>query len=47
MLLSYYVTDIKSLITLDIYTGKCYCPVISGRCCTLGSSVADAIGHCG
>ena len=28
MLLSYYVTDVKSLITLDIYTGRCYCPVV-------------------
>ena len=47
MLLSYYVTDVKSLIALDIYTGRCYCHVISGRCCPLCSSVADVISHCG
>ena len=43
MLLSYYVTDVMSLITLDIYIGRCYCHLISGRCCPLGSSVADEI----
>ena len=32
MLLSYDVTDVKSLITLVIYTGRCYFHVISGRC---------------
>ena len=45
MLLPYDVTDIKSLITLVIYTGRCYCHLISGRCCPLDSSVADVISH--
>ena len=44
MLMSYVVTDVKSLITLVIYTGRCYCHAISG---TFDSSEADVISHCG
>ena len=45
--MSYVVTDVKSLITLVIYTGKCYYHTISDRCSSLDSSVADVISHCG
>ena len=45
--MSYVVTDVKSLITLVIYPGRCYCHAISGRCYPLDSFVADVISHCG
>ena len=52
MLVSYVVTDVKSLITLIIYTGRCYCHAISGRCSTtwimwqmLLATVADGIAN--
>ena len=46
MLLSYGVTDVKSLI-LCLLSGRCYCHLISGKFCPLVSYVADVMTHCG